>query len=50
MASLVRHAKAEGISAGTLAGRRLADAILSFPLRQGLSSEDVITLHANRAG
>jgi hypothetical protein len=50
MVNLVRYAQAEGISAGTLAGRRLAEAFLSLPLRQGLSSEEVITLYANRAG
>ena len=31
---------------GTLAGRLLAEAILSLPLRQGLSPREAITLHA----
>ncbi|MHB8249626.1 MAG: hypothetical protein ACYDCX_12185 [Acidithiobacillus sp.] len=41
MESLARHADAEGIPAG----RRLAEALLSFLLDPRLSSGEVITLH-----
>ncbi|ACH84327.1 hypothetical protein F6A13_11130 [Acidithiobacillus sp. 'AMD consortium'] len=46
MKSFTRHAQTEGISPGTLAGRLLAEAVLALPPRQGLSSGEIITLHA----
>ena len=46
MEGLARHAQAEGIPAGTLAGRRLAEVLLSFLLDPSLSVGEVLTLHA----
>ena len=46
MEGLAHQAQVEGIPMGTLAGRRLAEAVLSLHPRQGLSLREVITLHA----
>ena len=47
MEGLAHQAQVEGIPMGTLAGRRLAEAILSFLLfGPGAPSRGVLTLHA----
>lgn len=46
MEGLAHQARVEGIPAGTLAGRLLAEAILSLPLAPRASRGEVITLHA----
>ena len=46
MEDLAHQAQVEGIPIGTLAGRRLAEALLSFPLNPQLSAGEVLTLHA----